>query len=1185
MSFARLTASHLDLSAGTIGRLKRHVLEASRGVAAFCIGLIAFTPIAALAQTSIFSGATSTLGSGFSIPTGVAVDRNGNIYVADFNNGVVKEIAAVGGVIPANPTIRTLGSGFTSPYDVAVDNSGNVYVSDEGNSAVKEIGAIGGVIPVNPTIRALGSGLNRPAGIAVDRSGNVYVADEGNSVVKEIEAVAGVIPPTPTILTLGSGFNSPYGVAVDLSGNVYVADAGNAAVKEIEAVVGLIPPTPTILTLGSGFSAPYDVALDSNGNVYVADMNNSGVKEIEAVGGVIPATPTILTLGSGFSSPFGVAVDGNGNVYVAGTSTDEIYEIQSNGVNFGSSAVAVAAPVTETLNFTFTTGATIESPTVLTKGALNLDFTDAGTGTCTHGAYISTSCTVVINFVPTHPGPRSGGVQLLNSAGAVIATANLYGTGVGPQMAYSPAVASVLGSGFSMPLGVAVDGSGNAYVADGGTNAVYQIEAVGGVIPSSPTIRTLSSSFSAPYGVAVDGSGNVYVADVNNRAVKEIEAVGGVFPANPTILILGSGFNEPAGVAVDGSGNIYVADIGNSAVYEIEAAGGVIPANPTILTLGSGFTSPYGVAVDGSGNVYVADMGNSAVYEIEAAGGVIPASPTIRTLGSNFSFPYGVAVDGNGNVYVADISNSAVYEIEAVGGAIPVNPTIRTWGSGFNLPAGVAVDGGGNIYVTQWGNSAVAEIDISIAQALTFATATNDGSTDTTDGAQQVTVINNGNGPLSAAAPGLSVSWNFAQVAGSGTPADCTSSFSLAPGESCNLSLEFEPQIDTPSGSVNGSVVLTDNNLNASPGVSQTVNLVGTSVLPPVSATQTVASTTLAFYQSAASLQPVTGSDGMAPLSYSVSPALPAGLRFSTATGIITGAATVTSSAATYNVTVMDANDATAMASFSLAVTPQASVTTVTTNLASATPAQTVIFSATVTAVIPGTPTTPSGTVTFFDGTTQLGPATSLVNGMVQVAVSGLPAGSTATVSAVYSGSGSFLSSISSSSVPVVVAPFDLSFTNTGASANTAAAGSVATYNFGLAPLYGSYPGPVTLTVTGLPAGATASFTPTSVAVGGGATAVTMTVQTLSTVAQSNHAGFPFGRGIMLALLLLPFVGKRGLRRMLRSKMLLVLLSIGLAAALSGCGSNNVNPQTYTLTATATSGALQHSQIVTLVVQ
>jgi hypothetical protein len=148
----------------------------------------------------------------------------------------------------------------------------------------------------------------------------------------------------------------------------------------------------------------------------------------------------------------------------------------------------------------------------------------------------------------------------------------------------------------------------------------------------------------------------------------------------------------------------------------------------------------------------------------------------------------------------------------------------------------------------------------------------------------------------------------------------------------------------------------------------------------------------------------------------------------------------------------------------------------------------------------------------------------------------------------------------------------------------------MATYNFALAPLSGSYPGPVSFSVTGLPTGATASFTPSSVAVGGGATPVVMAVQTASAIARNHNSDNPFGRGIVLALLLLPFVAKRCVREKMKSRMLLlVLLMAGVTATLTGCGSTNgfllQSPGTYTLTVTASSGTLQHSQTVTLIVQ
>jgi hypothetical protein len=184
-----------------------------------------------------------------------------------------------------------------------------------------------------------------------------------------------------------------------------------------------------------------------------------------------------------------------------------------------------------------------------------------------------------------------------------------------------------------------------------------------------------------------------------------------------------------------------------------------------------------------------------------------------------------------------------------------------------------------------------------------------------------------------------------------------------------------------------------------------------------------------------------------------------------------------------------------------------------------------------------------------------------------------------------YSGTASYSLLVNAA---VGTAPLDFTFTNTGASAFRVAPRAVAMYSFGLSPLNGTYASPVSFSVTGLPTGATASFTPSMVAAGGGATTVVMTVQTAAATAQNSHS--PFGRGIVLALLLLPFGMKHSLRKKLNGKMLLLLLLLaGTTAAMSGCGSGSglllQRPQTYTLTVTATSGTFVHSQTVTLIVQ
>jgi hypothetical protein len=152
----------------------------------------------------------------------------------------VKEIPA-GCIAPS--CVKVLGGGFYAPEGVAVDGNGNVFVADANNHAVKEILAASGYT----TVLTLGGGFIYPTGIAVDGSGNVFVSDIGTYAVYELLAADGYA----TVTTLASNFKIPYGVAVDASGNVYVADTNAGAVYEIAAVNGSIPSTPTISTLPS----------------------------------------------------------------------------------------------------------------------------------------------------------------------------------------------------------------------------------------------------------------------------------------------------------------------------------------------------------------------------------------------------------------------------------------------------------------------------------------------------------------------------------------------------------------------------------------------------------------------------------------------------------------------------------------------------------------------------------------------------------------------------------------------------------------------------------------------------------------------------------------------------------------------------------------------------------------------
>ena len=245
--------------------------------------------------------------------------------------------------------------------------------------------------------------------------------------------------------------------------------------------------------------------------------------------------------------------------------------------------------------------------------------------------------------------------------------------------------------------GMAVDASGDLFIAEGLNDTVVEVEANG-------TQTTVGSGLLLffPEGVAVDGSGDVFIADTGNNRVVELKA-------NGTQTTVGSGLMNPGGVAVDGSGDVFIAESQNTAVVEVEADG-------TQTTVGSGLKFPAGVAVDSAGDVFIADSGNNRVVEVKADG-------TQTTVGPGSFSAQGVAVDGSGDVFVAG-SNNGVVELK-------VDGTQTTFGSGIGTASGVAVDGSGDVYIADTSNHQVVEltagVPIQVAPATLTVTA-NDAS-------------------------------------------------------------------------------------------------------------------------------------------------------------------------------------------------------------------------------------------------------------------------------------------------------------------------------------------------------------------------------------------------------------------------------------------------------------------------
>ena len=307
---------------------------------------------------------------------------------------------------------------------------------------------------------------------------------------------------------------------------------------------------------------------------------------------------------------------------------------------------------------------------------------------------------------------------------------------------------------------------------------------------------------------------------------------------------------------MDVSGNVYIVEEQNNRVLkETLSAGGYIQS-VIANSATNGLIDPLGVAVDASGNVYIADTVNNRVLKETLSAGSYTQTVIANAANNGLAHPEYVAVDSSGNVYVVDYQNDRVLKETLSAGGYTQSIIANAVNNGLSYIGGVAVDGSDNVYIADTGNVRVLKEDFADPPSLTFAF-TAIGST-SSDSPQSVTVENIGNLPLDAVAPGLAfTSPSFAQVAGPATQVDCTSTFALAPGADCNISISFTPKT---LGSISGSLVLTDNALNVS-GATQTVSLTGTGKATPI-VTVTPSSSSVTTVQALSVTVNVSGGSG-----------------------------------------------------------------------------------------------------------------------------------------------------------------------------------------------------------------------------------------------------------------------------------------------------------------------------------
>jgi len=540
-------------------------------------------------------GPQTAVGSGFADPTGVAVDASGNIYVADYGNNAVKEIPAGGGPVVA------LGSGFNAPFGIALDAAGNIYVSENVSSGdVKKMPAGGGT-PV-----VIGNGFNHPKGIAADSKGNVFIEDTGNSKLKEIPAAGG------GPVAIDPAFSS-VAVAVDANDILYVADNqpnyNSYQILRIPAING----NPGSF---ADFSA-VGLAVDASYNVYAGTEGPGNVYKINPGGYYInPALPAGLS----FNNSTGVI---SGTATVSSPATNyNITAYNSSGHSSATVNITVNAYPPPTVSYaspqSYPTGAAITPLSPGGSGVAAAGYS-GNVYTIAHGfnsrqlavdaagnVYVAENIKGTVNKIPAGGGAAVvvGSGFSLPRAVAVDAAGNIY-VGDGNGLKEIPAGGGPMITLLTeyQPHEMALDAAGNIYAVD--DVSAIKVPAGGG----APVTLYTHGGGGGPTGVALDGCGNVYLADGKYGKFVKVPASGGA----PVTYA-----NYPTGsidlIAMDATGNLFYS-YGSASIGEIPAGGG------SPVTIGSGFSNTQGVAVDGAGVVYIADNGNSAVKKVKPSGG------------------------------------------------------------------------------------------------------------------------------------------------------------------------------------------------------------------------------------------------------------------------------------------------------------------------------------------------------------------------------------------------------------------------------------------------------------------------------------------------------------------------------------------------------------------------------------
>lgn len=629
----------------------------------------------------------------FCSPTGAVSDGQGNLYVADYCNHVIRKVAIADGATTtlagqAQESGIDDGPGaaarFAAPAGVAYDGHGNLFVTDSGTNLIRkvviataEVTTVAGTLEQSGSVDGIGTkaAFSSPFGIVHDKSGALYITEVGTHVIRKLALATGAVTTVAgsaghSGFRDGTGtsalFSSPKGIAVDATGALLIADASNQAIRKV------VPATGEVTTVDkTNFPAPSALAGDDNGALHVTDSSDMTLQRLVLATGAVSLVAGERGQGGAndgtgaaahFLAPAGVALDGAGNALL----TDGSHTIRK---------------------------------VVLATGAVT-----------------------TVSGQARQPGDRDG---------------------IGGQ------------ARFQAPAGLVNDGQGHLLVADSSNHTIRKVEIATGAVTilAGAAGRCdvadgagADARFCSPAALALDGTGNLFVADSSNHAVRKIvlsTAQVSTIAGYPRVSGSSDGsgaaarFNGPMGIAADDTGTVYVADSDNDTIRKITVASGMVTtlagaAGQTGGDDGIGsqarFNRPFALVLDGAGALFVGDTDNDTVRRINLVtaqvttiAGSAGNSGNEDGIGADarFSGLHALALDGAGGLFVADYYNRLVRKLvlatgevtTVVGGRNRLGVILGALPGSLTGPAGLAFAAPGTLFITDDDENVVLRAD------------------------------------------------------------------------------------------------------------------------------------------------------------------------------------------------------------------------------------------------------------------------------------------------------------------------------------------------------------------------------------------------------------------------------------------------------------------------------------------